>query len=156
VIRAALGFLGLVPPVGWALLAGVAIATATGWHLVQVQQAKQEVRDEMSQQATRDALRRHEANQGVTDRAHKERLTLAAAAAAARAESHRLRDELAAARAAAAGPGSDGAATVPLELLGECSARRESVAREAAGLAAQVRGLQDWVQRVCLAPPRAD
>jgi hypothetical protein len=147
--------LGLVPPWGWALLAGAAIATATGWHLVQLRQARQEVRDEMSQQATRDVLRRHEANQGVTDRAHKERLTLAAAAAAARAESHRLRDELAAARAhSEAGPGADGGAAVALELLGECAARRSEVAGEAARLAAQVRGLQDYASRVCVARDR--
>lgn len=146
--------LGLVPPWGWLLAAGVALASVVTWHLVQVQQAKQEVRAEFDQQANRDALRRFEASQGVTDRAHKERQALAAAAAAARADAGRLRDELAAARAAAAGPGSDGAATVPLELLGECSARRESVAREAAQLAAKVRGLQDWIGRVCLGGPK--
>jgi hypothetical protein len=148
--------LGLIPPWAWLAAAGVALASVVTWHFVQVQQARQEVRAEIAEQANRDSLRRHEANQGVTDRAHKERTALAAAAAAARADAGRLRDELAASRVAAAGPGSDGAATVPLELLGECSARRESVAREAAGLAAQVRGLQDWIQRVCLAPPRAD
>jgi hypothetical protein len=145
--------LGLMPPWGWALLLASAVATAAGWHLVQVRQAAQAVRDEMGVLATRDALRRHEANQGVTDRAHQERTALAAAAAAARAQSARLRDELATARAAAeAGPGADGAAAVALELLGECAARRGEVAGEAARLAAQVRGLQDYARNVCVKP----
>jgi hypothetical protein len=145
--------LGLIPPWAWLAAAGVALASVVTWHFVQIHQAKQEVRAEINEQANRDALKRHEANQGVTDRAHQERTALAAVAAAARADAGRLRDELAAARAAAAGPGSDGAATVPLELLGECAERREAVAGEAAKLASQVRGLQDWIGRVCLAQP---
>jgi hypothetical protein len=105
---------------------------------------------------------RRQANQGVTDD-HRTRLAHFQAAASAaehaarlgRAESDSLRDELHArdrANATASGI-ADEAAAVAVEFLGECRERRTTLAREAGELAAQVAGLQDYVNRVCLGDP---
>lgn len=132
-----------------AALLGAAIAGSGAWRVQTWRHAQIEL-ERVEHQAEVERMRR-QANQGVSERAHKQRTALAAALLAAGAESGRLRDELAwHTQRAAAGPGADGAAALALELFGECRERRQALAREAGGLAAQVAGLQDYAQRVCL------
>ena len=80
----------------------------------------------------------------------KQRAAVASAAAGARAESERLREQLAALPAAdsASGPGADGSPIA--ELLGACADRYQAVAAEADRLAGQVRGLQKYAVEVCM------
>lgn len=146
----------LVPAWGWAALIAIAVATAGVWHVVEMRQARAEGRAaaelEMRQRADQDALERNARNERVTDAYIKQRDAVAHAAAGARAESERLREQLAALPAAdpAAGAGADGAAPLA-ELLGSCGERYQAVAAEADRLAGQVRGLQNYARQVCVA-----
>ena len=147
---------------GWAIavLGGAAVvAAAAWWHVDQVDDARAQgwaaaTAAALEAKVEEDRLRR-QANQGVTDRASKDRNALAAAAAAARTERDQLLAELATRGAPgdpAAGAGADDAA-VAARALGECSGRYQSVARAADALTAQVRGLQDYARSVCMTSP---
>jgi hypothetical protein len=109
------------------------------------------LRSEAQATAARDALRRSEANIGVTDAAKKQATRHAAAAAGSRAELERLRNALAdrVAASAPAGAGADEAAALR-QLLGACAERYRAVAEDADRLVGQTRGLQDYAARVCV------
>lgn len=70
-------------------------------------------------------------------------------AAAARTELAGLHADIADRAASAAASGRFDEAAEVGKLLGACEGRYTAVAEDADGLAAQVRGLQDYAQRVC-------
>lgn len=81
-----------------------------------------------------------------------EKRKAAAAAAGARTELGRLRDQLAAGRPAPANPTPTtraDAGAIEGQLLGACASALVAVAEDADRLAAQVVGLQDYVRGVC-------
>ena len=135
-------------------IAGLLLAAATVWHYSEVRQAGKDgyakAEADMRERTDQDAKDRSEANERVTDAYIKQRDAVARAAAGARAESERLREQLAALPAAdsASGPGADGSPIA--ELLGACADRYQAVAAEADRLAGQVRGLQKYAVEVCM------
>lgn len=143
--------LGLVPVWGWALLLGIAGATLYTRHLKEVQDARNEVIAEWNAEklvAAETYRLRNQANAGVIDGYRKQVQSVARAAASARTESVRLRDEIAYhAQRAASGPGADDS---PIgKLFGECAAEVARLAEAADQLAAQTRGLQRYAGEVC-------
>lgn len=153
----------MIPAWAFAALGGAAVvAGAAWWHVDQVDAAREAgwaaaTAAALEAKVEEDRLRR-QANQGVTERATKERQNLAAAAAVARTERDELLAELARRGAPGdptAGAGADDAA-VAARALGECSSRYTEVARAADALTAQVRGLQDYARNVCMTvnPPK--
>lgn len=152
----------LIPP--WAIWIGAALVVGSivTWHFVKVDGAKRAGRAEIQAKwdayeverastAARDALRRTEANIGVTDAHNKRVAKIAAGAADARSELVRLLDTLSAHRPepAAPGAGADEGPTAA-DLLGQCSSRYADVAAVADGAITQVIGLQAYVTDVCL------
>lgn len=147
--------LGLVPWWCWLLLGSVGAASAVTYHAVTLQRVRAEVRAEIALEvAQRDAEARrlaNTANARVTDDYVKQVRAASGAAARARSDLERVRDELSAQQAAVTDAGSDESAAVTRNLLGECVGLLEASAASAAGLATQVRGLQGFVNEVCLA-----
>lgn len=155
------GFLfKLIPPwFRWAALALIA-AAALAWHFLKVHEARNDGRAEVKAEwdqheeerrrvAAADALKRSEANIGVTESYRKQIIRSQAAAVAARGELDQLRDVLArSGEAAASSPGTDGGPY--RELLGECAVEVARLAAEADRLASQTRGLQAYALEVCV------
>ena len=153
--------LGLLPWWAWAALIAIALATATAWHFSETHAARNEGRAEIKAQwdaleaerdrvAAADALRRTEANIGVTNEYRKRINHAAAAASAARSELEQLRDEISRrVETATPGQGIDDAAAIG-KLLGACAAEYQLVAADADRLAEQVRGLQSYANKVCM------
>jgi Tfp pilus assembly protein PilV len=145
--------LGLMPWWGWLLLGGIGTTTLVVYHLQALHHVRVQVRAEMRAEiAERDAeaLRlANTANARVTDGYHQQIRTAGAAAARARTDLQRVRDELTQ-QAAATGAGTDASAAAARQLLGECVGLLGESAATAGGLSAQVRGLQSYINDVCL------
>lgn len=142
--------LSLVPAWAWAAFLALLAGSAVTYHLAALQRVRVEVRAEIEAQQAEQYRLRNISNAKVTDGFHKQQARTAAAAARAAARTDELRklvDQYAA--DAAAGSGADDPTAVAGVILGECIERRRAVAKEAAGLAEKVAGLQGYA-RLCV------
>ena len=125
------------------------IAQIQKMHAEQLQKAEQAARD---REQTLSVFR-----QQAEEKYVKEKTRAAAAASRARTELDGLRDELYAFNPSSTGNApatpsrADGAARLEGELLGQCATALVGMAAEADRLAANLIGLQGYVQGVCLA-----
>ena len=147
IVSAALAAWGTWQVQGWRYTGQ--IAQIQKMHAEQLQKAEQAARD---REQTLSVFR-----QQAEEKYVKEKTRAAAAASRARTELDGLRDELYAFNPSPTGkapatPGrADGAARLEGELLGQCASALVGMAAEADRLAANLIGLQGYVQGVCLA-----
>lgn len=148
----------LIPPWAWVSLLALSVATAYGWHRIEVHRAVREVRAEVERER-RDAMREAARIEEQRTRLAKEagdaaRQTLQRAkadAAAAHDAYVSLRDTIGRhATDAGAAEGADGADSTGV-LLGECAQEVARLAAAADRASAVARGLQAYVGGVCLA-----